>query len=164
MWLSGLSLLICIVRSRVATLPVSRSFSGLTRWSCAEIQRLTHACVRCVSALTEGRLSLDVHRIHRSHRRRFLEFWSFVEIREPDECWPWHGPKHSANNSTYFSYPRHWGKGRQYSAPRVAFWLTWGDIGRLPIKHTCGQELLQSASYAGSRHSALSSSPASATH
>ena len=100
----------------------------------------SHACVRCVSALTEGRLSLDVHRIHRSHRRRFLEFWSFVEIREPDECWPWHGPKHSANNSTYFSYPRHWGKGRQYSAPRVAFWLTWGDIGRLPIKHTCGDK------------------------
>ena len=52
----------------------------------------SHACVRCISALTEGRLgSLDVHKIHRTFRRRFLEFWSFVEIGDPDECWNWHG-------------------------------------------------------------------------
>lgn len=100
----------------------------------------SHACVRCVSALTEGRLTLDVHRIHKTYRRRFLEFWSFVEIRtkDPDECWPWHGQYHSRANSSYFPIPRHWNKGRQYSAPRVATWFTWGDIGRLPIKHICG--------------------------
>ena len=98
----------------------------------------SHACVRCVSALTEGRLVLDVHRIHRSFRRRFLEFWSFVEIGEPDECWQWHGNTHRTSNSTYFSIPRFWGSARQYSAPRVAFWFTWGDIGRLPIKAVCG--------------------------
>jgi hypothetical protein len=34
--------------------------------------------------------------------------------------------------------PRHWNAGRQYSAPRVATWFTWGDIGRLPIKTICG--------------------------
>ena len=55
----------------------------------------SHACVRCISALTEGRLSLDVHKIHRTFRRRFLEFWSFVEIGDPDECWNWHGNTHS---------------------------------------------------------------------
>ena len=98
----------------------------------------SHACVRCVSALTEGRLTLDVHKIHRKYRRRFLEFWSFVDIGEPDECWNWHGNKHSKSNSTYFAIPRHWGAARQYSAPRVAFWFTWGDVGRLPIKPICG--------------------------
>ena len=98
----------------------------------------SHACVRCVSALTEGRLTLDVHRIHRSYRRRFLEFWSFVEIQGPDECWPWRGQMHSRANSSYFPMPRHWNAGRQYSAPRVATWFTWGDIGRLPIKAVCG--------------------------
>jgi len=100
----------------------------------------SHACVRCISSLTEGRLTLDVHRIHKTYRRRFLEFWSFVEIKtgDPDECWPWRGQMHSRANSSYFPIPRHWNKGRQYSSPRVATWFTWGDIGRLPIKHICG--------------------------
>ena len=98
----------------------------------------SHACVRCVSALTEGRLSLDVHRIEKIHRRRFLEFWSFVEMGSADECWPWRGKFHSRCNSSYFPIPRHWNSGRQYSASRVACWFTWGDIGRLPMKMICG--------------------------
>ena len=100
----------------------------------------SHACVRCISALTEGRLTLDVHRIHKTYRRRFLEFWSFVDINteDPDECWPWRGQYHSRSNSSYFPIPRHWNKGRQYSAPRVAAWFSWGDIGRLPLKNICG--------------------------
>jgi len=97
----------------------------------------SHACVRCISSLTEGRLSLDIHEIEKKHRRRFLEFWSFVEIGTADECWPWHGPTHSRSRSTYFSMPRHWG-GRQYSAQRCAVWFSWGDVGRLPIKAVCG--------------------------
>jgi len=98
----------------------------------------SHACVRCVSALSEGRLSLDVHRIHKSFRRRFLEFWSFVDITEPDDCWEWRGTIHSRHGTSYFSFPRFWSSCQQYSAPRVATWFTWGDIGRLPIRHVCG--------------------------
>jgi hypothetical protein len=96
----------------------------------------SHACVRCIGALTEGRLSLDIRRIHPQQRRRFLEFWSYVEIASPDSCWPWQGPTYGS--SSYFPFPRHWCKGRQFSAARVAAWFTWGDIGRLPIEHTCG--------------------------
>lgn len=98
----------------------------------------SHACVRCISSLMEGRLTLDVHRMEARHRRRFLEFWSFVEIRDPEECWPWRGRFHSRSSSGYFSIPRHWGRGRSFSAQRVATWFSWGDVGVLPIKHTCG--------------------------
>jgi len=98
----------------------------------------SHACVRCISSLTEGRLTLDVHKIHRKHRRRFLEFWSLVEVNDPEECWPWHGSLHTRANSSYFPIPRHWHRTRQFAAPRVATWFTWGDIGRLPIKSVCG--------------------------
>lgn len=98
----------------------------------------SHACVRCISALMEGRLSLDVHRIEARHRRRFLEFWSFVEIGEADACWPWRGRYHSRCSSGYFSIPRHWGPGRAFSAQRVALWFSWGDVGLLPIKDHCG--------------------------
>lgn len=98
----------------------------------------SHACIRCVSALTEGRLSLDVHQIHKSFRRRFLEFWSFVSIGDPDECWKWMGPLHTRTRSSYFSFKRFWCAGTNFSAPRVAAWFTWGDIGRLPIRSVCG--------------------------
>lgn len=98
----------------------------------------SHACVRCIGALTEGRLELSINRIHRTYRRRFLEFWSFVEIGDPEECWDWQGQMYRNGFSSYFSFRRHWGRAHQYSAPRVATWLTWGDIGRLPIAHICG--------------------------
>ena len=97
----------------------------------------SHACVRCIAALTEGRLELSVRKIHPQFRRRFLEFWSFVEIEDPSECWIWRGPRYGDGSSSYFPLARHWGKGRQYSAPRVATWFTWGDVGRLPIRHVC---------------------------
>lgn len=97
----------------------------------------SHACTRCVAALSEGRLSLDIKRIHRRHRRRFLEFWSLVQLDEPDACWPWMGLAHSRTGSSYFHFPRHWSNSRQFSAPRVATWFTWGDIGRLPIVPLC---------------------------
>lgn len=97
----------------------------------------SHACVRCISSLSEGRLSLDVHRIHRSHRRKFLEFWSFVEIGEPDECWPWRGEESGSWKRPLFSIKRHWACGNRYSPNRVATWYSWGDVGRLPIKSLC---------------------------
>lgn len=97
----------------------------------------SHACVRCIGALTEGRLELSINRIHKTYRRKFLEFWSFVAIDDPELCWDWHGHLYANKSSSYFPIQRHWGTGRQYSAPRVATWFTWGDVGRLPLQHVC---------------------------
>ena len=96
----------------------------------------SHACVRCIAALTEGRFSINVHNIDKKHRRNFLTFWSLVEIRDPDECWDWQGTT-AANGACTFSNPRHWTGGRQFAAHRTAFWYSHGDIGRLPIKRLC---------------------------
>lgn len=98
----------------------------------------SHACVRCTAALTEGRLDLDAARIHPLWRRRFLEFWSLVEIDDPDTCWIWQGARHSKSNTPIYAIPRHWSSARQWSAKRAAIWLSWGDIGRLPIVSLCG--------------------------
>jgi hypothetical protein len=97
----------------------------------------SHACVRCISALTEGRLTLDVHRIHQKHRRKFLEFWSFVQMGEPDECWEWQGVTYSSGSPAY-RIKRFWSRASQFSASRAAAWFAWGDIGRLPITQVCG--------------------------
>lgn len=97
----------------------------------------SHACVRCISSLTEGRITLDVHKIHKQHRRKFLEFWSLVEIRSPEECWPWRGTPIDRGNLAAYYIKRYWSSARSYSAQRVAAWFTWGDAGRLPIVSVC---------------------------
>lgn len=97
----------------------------------------SHACVQCVRELTTRRCTLDVHRIHPHWRRTFLEFWSLVEIRGFAECWPWHGNRRNNFDSGYFSITRHWTSGQSFSPSRVAFWMTWGDIGRLPLRLIC---------------------------
>lgn len=97
----------------------------------------SYACVRCIAALTEGRLSLDIHRITRKHRRKFLEFWSLIDIRSPDECWEWQGTKRRGWGSGHFHVARFWSRANTHSAQRVAAWFSWGDIGRLPIHPIC---------------------------
>ena len=93
------------------------------------------ACVRCCARFAEGRISLDIHKIHRAWRKRFLRFWSFVELQSPDTCWDWHGLIH--RGSAYFRVPRHWSSTPVFSASRFAVWTTWGDIGRLPLERLC---------------------------
>lgn len=101
----------------------------------------SHACIRCVSALTEGRLELNLARIHPSFRKRFLEFWALVDVSDPSDCWLWQGNRYAKGRSTYFPIKRHWSDSRQYSAPRVATWFSWGDIGRLPLTSLCENPL-----------------------
>jgi len=109
------------------------------------IPRYKHgmACVRCVAQLAEGRVSLDIHRIHRSWRRRFLEFWSLVDIGDPDECWDWHGgrskgiPRHSMNRGWVAAAVAR-GPRNYYAPSRVAAWFSWGDFGQLNIERICG--------------------------
>ena len=97
----------------------------------------SHACIKCVSALTEGRFSLDVHQIHKKHRKTFLQFWTMVDIQGPDDCWEWHG-KQTRSGQPIFDISRHWTSGRGFSCQRSAVWFTHGDVGRLPIKAMCG--------------------------
>ena len=100
----------------------------------------SHSCVRCVAALSEGRFSIDVHKIDKKHRKNFLSFWSMVDIQGPDDCWNWHGKKTAAGKCIN-PLPRHWTSGREFSASRSAVWFGHGDVGRLPIKRLCDNPL-----------------------
>ena len=63
----------------------------------------SHACIKCVAALSEGRFSIDVHQIEKKHRKNFLTFWSLVDIRGTDDCWTWEG-KYNKNDMPIFPY------------------------------------------------------------
>lgn len=57
-----------------------------------------------------------------------IDFWKQVEIRGPDDCWPWLG------NLNNFGY----GRFRDCYAHRIAYRQAWGEIpdGK-EIHHTC---------------------------
>jgi hypothetical protein len=102
--------------------------------------RDTAACLQCIEALRRPRLQLDVHRIEARYRPKFLDFWANVEMGRPDQCWPWRG-YFDKNGRGEFAFRRsgvdpsdraHW------PPAKVAFWFSWGDIGSLRVRHTCG--------------------------
>lgn len=65
-------------------------------------------------------------------------FWSKVEIKSPDECWPWMGWRHkpkSDNCSGYGGFQHH---GINEKAHRVAYKISKGPIPEgLVLDHLC---------------------------
>lgn len=59
---------------------------------------------------------------------RRLDFWSMVEIRDPDECWPWMGSRLRGG----------YGHFRKTTAHRIAYAAFEGPIPKgLVVMHTC---------------------------
>lgn len=58
-------------------------------------------------------------------------FWSKVEIRYEDECWPWTGFKRIRD------YGGFWINGRMFTASRISFFLSFGDPGMYLVLHKC---------------------------
>ena len=99
------------------------------------------ACVRCVAAAREGRMSFDIDRLLKRERRRALKFWSQVDICDPDECWMWNGTINKRTKQPQFSWRRHGiSSSTQHHPQRVAMWFTWGDLGYTGVKTTCGEK------------------------
>ena len=99
------------------------------------------ACVRCVAAAREGRLSFDIDRLLKKEQKRALKFWSQVEIGSPDECWNWKGCINKRTEQPQFAWRRHGiSSSTQHHPQRVAMWFTWGDLGYTGVKTTCGNK------------------------
>ncbi len=117
-------------------------YSGhaLGRFSSTSMRYDSHqACVRCVAAAREGRISLDINRLMKKQRKRALKFWSQVDIGGPDDCWDWQGTINAKTNQPQFSWRRHGiSSSTQHHPQRVAMWFTWGDLGFTGVKTTCG--------------------------
>ena len=116
---------------------------SLGRFSSSSMRYDSHqACVRCVAAAREGRLSLDIERLMASHRPKALRFWSQVDIGSLDECWDWRGCINKHTKSPQFSFRRLGiSTSTQHHPQRVAMWLSWGDLGITQVKPICGNRL-----------------------
>ncbi len=115
---------------------------SLGRFSSHSMRFDSHqACVRCVAAAREGRLSFDIDRLLKKERRRALKFWSQVDIGAPDECWNWNGCINKRTKQPQFAWRRHGiSSSTQHHPQRVAMWFTWGDLGYTGVKTTCGNK------------------------
>lgn len=99
------------------------------------------ACVRCVAAAREGRISFDINTLLKKNRIKALKFWSQVDIGAPDECWIWNGCINSRTQQPQFAWRRAGiTSSTQHHPQRVAMWFTWGDLGYTAVKTTCGEK------------------------
>ena len=99
------------------------------------------ACVRCVAAAREGRLSFDIDRLLKKEQKRALKFWSQVEIGSPEDCWNWRGCINKRTEQPQFAWRRHGiSSSTQHHPQRVAMWFSWGDLGFTGVKTTCGNK------------------------
>jgi len=64
-------------------------------------------------------------------------FWSKVNRRGPDECWPWIPKPHSNGYGTFWMERRSHGKSWWESSHRVAFFLTHGRWPEPCCLHNC---------------------------
>lgn len=115
---------------------------SLGRFSCHSMRYDSHkACVRCVAAAREGRMSLDIDRLVKKYRVKALKFWSQVDIGAPDECWNWQGCINKRTKQPQFAWRRNGiATSTQHHPQRVAMWFSWGDLGFTGVKTTCGNK------------------------
>ena len=115
---------------------------SLGRFSTHSMRYDSHqACTRCVASAREGRMSFDIDRLLKKHRKRALKFWSQVDIGAPDDCWQWNGCINKRTHQPQFSWRRHGiASSTQHHPQRVAMWFTWGDLGYTGVKTTCGNK------------------------
>ena len=113
---------------------------SLGRYSNSSMRYGPHrACVRCVAAAREGQMSLSLDKLLKKERHRALRFWSQVDIGDTDECWNWRGYINPNSKSPQFAWKRERiASTSQHHPQRVAMWLTWGDLGLVGVKTTCG--------------------------
>ena len=115
---------------------------SLGRFSTHSMRYDSHqACTRCVASAREGRMSFDIDRLLKKHRKRALKFWSQVDIGNPDDCWDWNGCINKRTKQPQFSWRRPGlASSTQHHPQRVAMWFTWGDLGYTGVKTTCGNK------------------------
>ena len=115
---------------------------SLGRFSSHSMRFDSHqACVRCVAAAREGRISFNIDSLLKKNRIKALKFWSQVDIGAPDECWLWDGCINNRTKQPQFAWRRHGiSSSTQHHPQRVAMWFSWGDLGYTSVKTTCGEK------------------------
>ena len=92
-------------------------------------------CKDCMAAMKNKRCVIDVCNFDLDTYWTVRNFWLKVDVRSPNECWPWLGATKKANTETVAYMPSPFHSGKTQSAARVAFWVSRGYTGKMRIFH-----------------------------
>jgi hypothetical protein len=92
--------------------------------------------------IQEGKCSVDVKSFDFSNHWPVKKFWDKVDIKGPNECWPWVGATKKNNTETAAYMPSPFHSGKIQSAARVAFWTARGYTGKMRVFHQPGCDIL----------------------
>ena len=90
-------------------------------------------CLDCMEEIKAGRCSVDVKNFDFQWYWQVKRFWEQVDVRSPNECWPWIGATRRDNKESIAYFPSPFHSAKTQSAPRVAFWLSRGYTGKYRI-------------------------------
>ena len=113
--------------------------SRATRWGATPILRAlsARACVRCRRGPRRSDVTLP--RQAAQARAAGFEILEPGDIGDPDECWNWKGYINPSSKSPQFGWKRdRIATTTQHHPQRIAMWLSWGDLGLVGVKTTCG--------------------------
>lgn len=90
-------------------------------------------CLDCMEEIKKGRCTVDVAQFSIEWYWTVKRFWSKVDIKGEDECWPWLGAVRPEKYESITTFPSPFHSGKTQSASRVAFWLARGYTGKYRV-------------------------------
>lgn len=95
-------------------------------------------CLDCMAEIEKGRCTVDMKNFDFDVYWTIRNFWLQVDIKGPNECWPWLGATKKNDTETVGYLPSPFHKGPTQSAARIAFWTSRGYVGKYRIQHQKG--------------------------
>lgn len=96
-----------------------------------------HYCYHCIREISSNCCGFDVNYLTPAYKARFIDFLNYVDVRSPQECWPFESKSSRVKFPSYRSSTAKT-QCENVTPAKIMFTAAWGDIGKLRIKRKTG--------------------------